>query len=155
MCDYSLCAIPNRLAEEGEELILHKFETGSLGFASVSDRNRRQASVSKADSYWATIKKWLLLRRTDGGMVICIPPGTRLLLTDIPLPVQVSLHISSLELVVFTELSDRSYSYRDALLLPNSTRVLLQDLPPGIHAVVLSVFSDGEPTMPEGHFHAA
>lgn len=39
---------------------------------------------------------------------------------------------------MFTELSSRSYSYRDALLLPNGTRVLLQDLSEGLHAIVLS-----------------
>ena len=37
MCDYSLMGIPNRLAEEGEVLVTHRFSTGSLGFASPSD----------------------------------------------------------------------------------------------------------------------
>ncbi len=37
MCDYSLYTIQNRLAEQGEELVLHKFQTGTLGFASVSE----------------------------------------------------------------------------------------------------------------------
>ena len=25
MCDYSLCGLPNRLAQEGEEFVVHKF----------------------------------------------------------------------------------------------------------------------------------
>jgi len=37
MCDYSLMAIPNRLAEEGESLVAHRFPTGSVGFASPED----------------------------------------------------------------------------------------------------------------------
>ena len=37
MCDYSLMVIPNRLAQEGEELVTHRFWTGSLGFASPLD----------------------------------------------------------------------------------------------------------------------
>lgn len=37
MCDYSLYAIQNRLAEEGEELVLHRFETGTIGFTSAWD----------------------------------------------------------------------------------------------------------------------
>ena len=38
MCDYSLTGIPNRLAVEGEELVVHRFRTGSLGLASRSIR---------------------------------------------------------------------------------------------------------------------
>src|ERR1700689_2479762 len=34
MCDYSLMAVPNRLAAEGEDLIAHRFPTGSMGLAS-------------------------------------------------------------------------------------------------------------------------
>jgi hypothetical protein len=37
MCDYSLMGIPNRLAEEGEDLVAHRFPTGSVGFASPRD----------------------------------------------------------------------------------------------------------------------
>ncbi len=37
MCDYSLMAVPNRLAQEGEELVMHRFPTGSLGLASPVD----------------------------------------------------------------------------------------------------------------------
>ena len=31
MCDYSLMGIPNRLAREGEELVVYEFRTGSRG----------------------------------------------------------------------------------------------------------------------------
>jgi len=34
MCDYSLAGNPNRLAVEGEELVVHPFPTGALGLAS-------------------------------------------------------------------------------------------------------------------------
>ena len=37
MCDYSLMAVPNRLAEDGEDLVVYRFPTGSLGLASPSD----------------------------------------------------------------------------------------------------------------------
>jgi hypothetical protein len=36
MCDYSLMAIPNRLAASGEELVVHRFEAGTVGLASAS-----------------------------------------------------------------------------------------------------------------------
>ena len=34
MCDYSLHGIENRLAEEGELLVVHRFYTGSKGLTS-------------------------------------------------------------------------------------------------------------------------
>ncbi len=34
MCDYSLHGIRNRLAEEGETLVVHRFFTGSKGLTS-------------------------------------------------------------------------------------------------------------------------
>jgi hypothetical protein len=34
MCDYSLHGIRNRLAEEGEILVVHRFFTGSKGLTS-------------------------------------------------------------------------------------------------------------------------
>jgi hypothetical protein len=37
MCDYSLMAVPNRLAQENEELVAHRFPTGSMGLASPSN----------------------------------------------------------------------------------------------------------------------
>jgi hypothetical protein len=37
MCDYSLHAIRNRLANEGDQLFIHMFHTGSKGLASVTD----------------------------------------------------------------------------------------------------------------------
>jgi len=33
MCDYSLAHFPNRLAVEGEQLIVHRFDSGTLGLA--------------------------------------------------------------------------------------------------------------------------
>jgi hypothetical protein len=33
MCDYSLAHFPNRLAVEGEQLIVHRFDTLSIGLA--------------------------------------------------------------------------------------------------------------------------
>jgi hypothetical protein len=90
----------------------------------------------------------LLPRRAERIPVICVPPGAQLLLSGIPAAVQACLCVQSSEIAVFTELHSRNYSYRDALLLPNATRVLLQDLPEGIHATVLST-SSGSSTQEE------
>jgi hypothetical protein len=142
MCDYSLYTIPNRLAEEGEELVLRKFETGTLGFASLSDLIRLESTTTKTGGFWSMLKDFISPPCPPQLPAVCIAPGARLLLNGVPRKVQTSLCVGRSERVVFTELSERSYSYRDALLLPNGTRVLLQDLPEGLHAVVLSMSSE-------------
>ena len=52
MCDYSLMAIPNRLAVSGEELIVHRFEAGSVGLASAFDfeKDKNVAGSKTMDS---------------------------------------------------------------------------------------------------------
>src|SRR5689334_16474427 len=143
MCDYSLYTIPNRLAEEGEELVLRKFETGTLGFAPLSDLiSLESTTTTKTGGFWSMLKDFVSPPRPPKLTAVCIAPGARLLLTGVPWKIQTSLCVGRSERVVFTELSERSYSYRDALLLRNGTRVLLQDLPEGLHAVVLSTSSE-------------
>lgn len=156
MCDYSLYTMQNRLAEDGEELVLHKFETGSLGFASASDLGElEEEKRGKGDSFWSDLKEWIWPRRPARVCAICVPPGAHLLLVDVPRNVQAHLRIRPSELVVFTEVSGRSYSYRGALVLPNGTRVLLQDLPEGIHALVLSMSPDPAGERVGEEIHAA
>ncbi len=139
MCDYSRRDVPSRLAEQGEELVLHKFEMGTLGFAGVADLSEwQEASRVETGGFWSTMRDWLVPRSLPRLSGVCIPPGTQLLLNEVPLHTQISLGLAPSEIVTFTELSSRRYSYRDALLLPNRTRVLLQDLPEGLHALVLS-----------------
>lgn len=138
MCDYSLYATPNRLAEEGEELVLYRFGTGTIGFASALDL-KMQEIQSERQGFWSGVKALLSPRQCPGLPAICIPPGTRLRLTDVPSDMQSELRIGATETVASTEISSRSYSFRDALVLPNGTCVLLQDLPEGLHATVLSL----------------
>jgi hypothetical protein len=37
MCEYSLMAYSNRIATTGEELVVHRFDTGTVGLASASE----------------------------------------------------------------------------------------------------------------------
>jgi len=142
MCDYSLFAVRNRLAGEGEELVVHRFDTGARGFAAVKDIELQANEKQETSGWWSTFKNWISSGSSISVPAICIPPGARLLLTDIPCGAQKSLGIGPSEIAVFTEISNRSYSYRDALILSNGTQVLLQDLPRGTCAVVLSLSSD-------------
>ena len=58
MCDYSLMMVPNRLAMEGEELVAHRFRSGTTGFVSCSDfaicRAERQPR-----NLWCRLKAWV------------------------------------------------------------------------------------------------
>lgn len=144
MCDYSLFTVRNRLAEKREELVVHRFETGARGFASVKDieiQTNRQ--IDKDGGFWSILKGWISSLRPISVPAICVPPGARLLI-NAPPHAQESLGIGPAEMAVFTEISSRSYSYRDALILSNGTQVLLQDLAEGTRALVLSLSSEAE-----------
>ena len=65
MCDYSLMAVPNRLAQEGEDLVTHRFPTGSLGLASPNGFGRHAlpglACLPLHWSYRFGLLQWLIL----------------------------------------------------------------------------------------------
>jgi len=57
MCDYSLMIVPNRLAIEGEDLVAHKFQSGTTGFVSYSDFTIWRAE-QRSKSLWHRLKGW-------------------------------------------------------------------------------------------------
>ena len=142
MCDYSLCGIPNRLAEEGEELVVHRFSTGSMGLASVADlemqKQLREAAPRK--TFWESLK--CFFEEPDhsaSAPAVCIPPGTQLIVRDIPTNLQRRHHFDVKEAAVFTQTSAEVYSYRDAIRFRNGCEIHLQDLHEGMHVLVLSL----------------
>ena len=84
MCDYSLACFPNRLAVEGEQLVVHRFQTGALGLTSLCP----------------SFKQILFPSSTPA---VCVPPGARLLLRDIPGPLQCRLGVREVEEVIFVD----------------------------------------------------
>jgi hypothetical protein len=140
MCDYSLMAVPNRLAQEGEELVAHRFPTGSLGLASPDDLKRLAnppAPVRK--SLLCTLKDFFNPPKTDPIPAVCIPPGARLQLQDIPVRLQNDLGVGSVECVTFTQITAAVNSYRDAVRFANGREVRLQELREGQHVRVLDL----------------
>jgi len=119
MCDYSLAGVPNRLAVEGEQLVVHPFPTGSVGLASPC------SSLSSKET------------------AVCIPPGARLRLRDIPQALQLGLNAT--EEVTFVQLSAEAYQYRDAVRFQNGREILLQRLGCGQQVEVLSLASGDIP----------
>ena len=117
MCDYSLAGIPNRLAVEGEELVVHRFPTGSIGLASPC------ASVSQ----WSAKE----------NHAVCVPPGARLILHDVPERLQHNLTVGPIEEVTFVQLSATPYQFRDAVRFSNGREIRLQELSEGMPVRVL------------------
>lgn len=154
MCDYSLHAVPNRLAVEGEELVTYRFPTSSIGLASPADlekATRRQSPTMSGSSWWTVLKSWLNPPplRTEKIPAVCIPPGARLRMQDIPQDLQKELGVEASEEVTFVELSASAYRYRDGVRFRNGREILLQYLDEGLHIDVLCLAGTEPAAAPE------
>jgi hypothetical protein len=145
MCDYSLMAVPNRLAREGEELVAHRFPTGSLGLASPVDLTRvADPPLPARKSFWRRAAEFFNPPKSEPLCAVCIPPGARLELRDIPVRLQHELGVGPAEEVTFTQISAAVNSYRDAVRFANGREVRLQELREGqrVRVLDLSVAED-------------
>ena len=117
--DYSLMSIPNRLAVEGEDVITYRFHSGSIGFASESDVRRMAGSNDpRARGFWLSLRSYCTNPRlAEPACAVCVPPGARLLLQDIPEHLQHNLKAASSEEVTFVQMGMDAYTYRDAVRL--------------------------------------
>ena len=132
MCDYSLAHFPNRLAVEGEQLVVHRFATRTLGLA-------------PAGCGW---KQLLFPTRLPA---VCVPPGARLRLYDIPEDLRRRLDVGAVEEVSFIEQSLEAFTYRDGVRFANGREILLQQLTCGQRAEVLSLGGGEEQPQLPGH----
>jgi len=132
--------VPNRLAVEGEQLVLHKFRTGSLGLASTLDVDLVSPPTERTRSFWARVNSFFNPPEQPSVRAVCIPPGTQLVVEDIPASLQQSLGVGPIELVTFTQITlpnsnfgqfEASGSYRDAVRFKNGREERLQDLREG------------------------
>lgn len=140
MCDYSLMAVPNRLARQGEELTVHRFPTGSLGLASPVDLKRVAEPPAPArKTFWCALKEFFNPPKTESVAAVCIPPGARLQLQDVPVRLQHELNVGAVEDVTFTQLSAAVNSYRDAVRFSNGREIRLQELREGQRVRVLDL----------------
>jgi hypothetical protein len=144
MCDYSLHTFPNRLAADGEDLVVHRFGAGSLGLASPADLGPAISAANSAKFWsWSSIKQWFQgqsPRQEAQNRIpaVCVPPGARLMVRDIPRSLQRELGVSETEEVVFIETTAEVNTYRDAVRFHNCRQVLLQELREGQRVRVLS-----------------
>src|SRR2546429_7269934 len=127
MCDYSLMSAPNRLAVAGEELVTHRFQSGSIGLA---------APQTPAKGFWETLKRSLNPPLTPA---VCIPPGARLIVHDINAHMQREMGVGPVEEVTFTQISAAENNYRDAVRFGNGREVRLQELCDGMRVEVVDL----------------
>jgi hypothetical protein len=146
MCDYSLHGVKNRLANEGEQLFIHKFHTGSKGLASVTDLRSLEKTAPAGAGVWARFECWVenQRRRINDDLrralpAVCIPPGARLHVDGIPSPMQKQFGLGPREEVTFVQLTAEPFRYRDAIRFQNGQVILLQMLSDGMRMDVLSL----------------
>src|SRR5579885_487060 len=140
MCDYSLMAVPNRLAREGEELVAHRFPTGALPISSPCDLRRiADAPAPARRSFWHAVKDFFNPPKAEPVPAVCIPPGARLRLQDIPARLQDELGVGPVEDVTFTQISAAVNSYRDAVRFSNGRQIRFQELREGQRVRVLDL----------------
>jgi hypothetical protein len=141
MCDFSLMGVPNRLAQQGEELVMHRFQTGTLGMACPADLQRAEAQTSIKKTFWHALKEFFNPAPEEAIAAVCIPPGARLRLNDIPARLQHEFGVGPAEEVTFTQISDIVNSHRDAVRFYNGREVRLQELREGQRVRVLDLSS--------------
>jgi hypothetical protein len=145
MCDYSLMGLPNRLAVEGEALIVHRFETGCIGLTAASDIHNRD-KVEPA-GILDKVKSFFTTPVPDQRCAVCIPPGARLLIRDIAVALQKDLALQTdAQMAEFTQMN--TSGFRDAIRFANGVVVLMQRLNPGQRVTVLSLAPEEELQLP-------
>jgi hypothetical protein len=133
-------AVPNRLAKESEDLVVHRFPTGSLGLASPLDLKRAAPARNPGrKSFWQATLEFFNPPRTEPVAAVCIPPGARLHMQDIPVRIQHELGVCPSEDVTFTQISAAVNSYRDAVRFANGREIRLQELREGQRVRVLDL----------------
>jgi hypothetical protein len=136
MCDYSLHGIRNRLAEQGEVLVVHQFHTGSKGLTSPEYRR----TSSQPQGLLSALKR--LFAAEPEVCAVCVPDGARLTLLGISPTLQETYDLSSAEVCTFRQLSVNVHTYRDAIEFRNGLRVRLQELEDGQLVEVLALSSE-------------
>jgi hypothetical protein len=144
MCDYSLMMVPNRLAAEGEELVSHRFRSGSVGLVSCADYSAWNAEC-KASGWW----KWfrgMMAAEDSPKPVVCIPCGAQLRMLGIPKNLQRQLSVTDAEDVTFRQVTSDPNRHRDALCFENGVVLSIQSLDEGqkLRVIRLSAEPDNE-----------
>jgi len=86
----------------------------------------------RAQGLLLSLNWYLNALATSPVSAVCIPPGARLQLQDIPVRLQRKLDVSPNEEVTFFQRTSVPYTYRDAIRFANGQEILLQELGEGL-----------------------
>ena len=136
MCDYSLHGIANRLAEDGEVLVVHRFHTGSKGLTSPEYLK----PIEPPKGLMAILKR--VFAAQSQVCAVCIPDGAKLVLHGVSPALQRTHGLSTSEAVTFRQLAPDAHAYRDAVEFKNGVRVRLQELEEGQNIEVWALSSE-------------
>jgi hypothetical protein len=136
----SLEAIPTRLATEGQELAVHTFLDGSIGFAAPQDvrrlRKQRPGQTGLKGSIGRLIQRLQQFCRTTRAVpAIYVPNSTRLILKGVPPVIQAKYGVQREEGAALIETQGSPGWLRFA----NGRQIFLRDLPDGMLVEVLSL----------------
>ena len=142
MCDYSLGGLPNRLATDGEELVVYRFPTGSVGLASVADVEaaaKSRTEVPAKKPFIQTIRSIFdFSSNANTCPAVCVPPGARLTMRTVSPSLAKLWNLQEEVEVTFMQTSADVNTYRDAIRLPDGRHLLLQQLIAGMRLRVIS-----------------
>lgn len=149
MCDYSLMGVPNRLATEGEELVTYKFSTGTIGLAPPAEVSKcRKSAPTKRTGFWGYIREIFTTPVKPSVPAVCVPPGARLIVEDMPADLQHTLGIGRTASATFTQITANANMHRDAIRFENGREIRLQELAEGQRVLVLDL-SSADSSLPE------
>lgn len=145
MCDYSLHGVKNRLAIEGDSLVVHRFHTGSNGLASVAELEHVQPHWLKRLLYRVAFMFDKEIWEAEKSITaVCVPPGARLYVDGIPKAIREQCRLSEAGDAVFTQITAESFRHRDAFRFAGGIQVVIQKFPEGVRVSVLSLALEEE-----------
>jgi hypothetical protein len=144
MCDCALLGVSNRMAVEGEQLVVHRFRTGTLGLAAPDSTN---PPTRRPHGFWVRLKLFFTPTRRDSVRAVCMPPGAQLVVEDIPEQLHLAIGVGEIELVTFTRIKAPG-AYGDAVRFKNGHAVRLQELHEGQRIWVMNLFPRAEASEP-------
>lgn len=130
--------VAERFAREHEELVLHRFPGGIMGFASVCDLDRmNDATEVRAGTLWQVLRSVFFQPDARQVPAVWIPSGACLKLDGIPRRLQVCWHVGPVTEVTFTRLSAAAARFREACRFQSGEYALLEEFTEGVRAKVL------------------
>jgi hypothetical protein len=143
MCDFSLHGVKNRLAREGESLVVHKFHTGSKGLASQADLE----AVRPRGLFKRLMVRMGIIAPSPARFnvpAVCVPPGARLYVEGIPKRIREDFEVGADEEVTFDQITAEAFRYRDGFRFDNGEFALLQCFDEGVRVEVQALALEEE-----------